>query len=309
MFIKMNSWQTDQERSFATGEWQIPESKTSRSDPEAVINKASALEVSDVAGSAESSYLWVEAQAGNPYLGYARVLEAGPKASKIHLPQLESTPALSSAAKDPASDGAAGEVPDLADQPDIDISHYDNALRATPTAAEDFPEFRDAYAAMVSEQLHAQLGSSITAAIKAHAGVAESKTKVAAGLPTVTNINKIVSDWLATIPGQYWKNIVLFVSPQVWALLSQDQRSELAYGEWNGIPVHVAAHFDAGTAAGHLVAVAGDFHHGVAIGMRREAKFEHRPDYAGGGDIWYASSRFGSAVLNPNALARLVVGA
>lgn len=309
MLIKMNEWESSQGGAKAAGEWAIPESKAQRRDRAEVVNKASALAVSGVEGSAEASYLWVEAQAGNPYLGYCRVIEAGDKASKVQLPQLESVPALSSAAKDPASDGATGEVPALADQPSIDIQHYDNTMRASPTAAEDFAGFSEAYTVMVAEQLHAQAGANLTAAIKAHSGIAESKTGVASGLPTAAQINKTLADWLAQIPAQYWRYLALFVSPQVWALLSQDQRGELTYGSWNGIDIQVAAHLDAGTAAGDMVAVAGDFWHGLVIAMRREFRAEHRNDYAGGGDIWYGSARFGVAVLNQNALARLVVGA
>lgn len=309
MLIRMNEWQTEQGRATAAGEWMIPESKAARREPDEVVTKATALEVSDIAGAPEASYLWVEAGAGNPYLGYARIIEAPKAAPKVQLPQLESMPALSSAAKDPTSDGAAGQVPAAASQPAITINHYDNTMRASPVAAEDFSGFAEAYAGMVAEQLHAQLGGDLTAAIKAHADITESKTKVAAGLPTAANINKIMADMLATIPAQYWRHLTLFVNPAVWGLLSQDQRGDLSYGEWNGIGIQVAAHLDDGETAGDMVAVAGDFWHGLAIAMRREFRVEHEVDYKGGGDFWYASSRFGASVLNPAAMARLVVGA
>ena len=313
MLARLNEFIADGIHKTAAGEFLYKESENfDRERRHEIISKASALTVEDNAGAGEASYIWINAQTGNPFLPYARIIEAG-KVDRVQAPRLDNIPAVTDGAIDPADDGTAGEVPDAADTVQIKIKHYEQTLRAAPSAVEDLPDFEQAHAALAIESLFAQSGKDMFAAIKGNADIGsntESKTGVADGLPTVANVEKVIGDWMEKIAGQYHRFGSLHVNPRLWNILQQASSGDLGYGDWKGVNLQVSGALDGGAAAGDVVAVFGDLHYGLIFAMRRDVAVKiYRNHKGGSGDLFYASARFGTAVLEPAAVGRLVVGA
>lgn len=275
-----------------------------------LVEKADTLDASDPAGAGRDSFLWVRATSGNPFLPYVQVMSAA-SGSSLEAPELLSAPALIHNTSSQSVNGNEGDLSDDSDLVKIDYQNYESKLRAAHPVVEDSQDFRGRYATMAAEQIFKQAGDNAFGHIKAASAsgspTVKVETQAGGSLPTSAQVADKLGAMIERVPGQHFGMGRLFVSPQLWRIMSAAQNADLTPGHWQGIPLTVTGTLDKGTGAGEVPAIFADLHQGYLFVVRTdfyvEASMKTEPP------IFFARSRFGGAVLNGDAISVLRVAA